>query len=97
MVVDDFYVEGVTLLPTEADTPPVIDPNTVSATKVALQGLEAVGRGSSQILERLCTVEHSELPQRESLDVARKPTSGLSVENGQRLFRFEGPYHTGRL
>lgn len=44
MVVDDFGVVRIAVFPDEADTPLLIDPDTVLARTVAAEGFEMVAR-----------------------------------------------------
>ena len=52
MVIDNFDVVGIGINPTKADSPLVIDPNTVRASPIATQRLKPIARNSPQIRER---------------------------------------------
>jgi hypothetical protein len=61
VVIDDLNVVGVAPLPTKADAPLVIDPDTVLASSIALQQLQTVSRRDPQVLEGLGSMEHPKL------------------------------------
>jgi hypothetical protein len=51
VVVDDFYVVGVAVTPSETDTPLVVDPDAVLAFAIAFEGFEPIGRRYAQIIQ----------------------------------------------
>ena len=60
MVSGDFYIAGVSLEPTETDTPLVIDSNTVLPRPIAFQLLKSVSRWNAQVPEHVCSVDNHE-------------------------------------
>jgi hypothetical protein len=61
MVVCYFNVMGVSAFPAKADSPPIVDPDTVLPLAIALQGLEPVARRDFQVLKALGLVKVQEL------------------------------------
>lgn len=61
VIVDDFCVKSVSLLPSEAQPPLVVDSYRVLTLSVSLESLQAVAREASEILETRGRVEHSQL------------------------------------
>jgi hypothetical protein len=57
VVVGDLYIEGVAPLPSEADSPLVVDPNAVLSCPVSLQALQPVAWGHSEVLYAFRRVE----------------------------------------
>jgi hypothetical protein len=68
MVVHDGDVVRMTILPTKANSPLLIDANTVLASPVTLESLQSIGRGHPQVFEALRIVQHSELSSGDLLD-----------------------------
>jgi hypothetical protein len=89
MVITDFYLVRVSIEPNEADSPPVIDPNTMLTFPVALQSLKPVTGKNLQIQQGLRRVQVSQFSQRYGLNVRRhlrmlpaKKLFGLLVPEG---------------
>jgi hypothetical protein len=61
MVVCYFNVIGVSAFPVKADSPLIVDPDTVLPLAVALQGLESVARRDFQVLKVLGLAKVQEL------------------------------------
>jgi hypothetical protein len=80
MVVRDFHVPGVALFPAEADSPLAVDPDAMLALAITGKFFQSVARQSAQILKGLGRVEHHQLPQRGTLQLAIKPLDGLALE-----------------
>jgi len=85
VVVNDFYVVGVALLPAETDTPLLVYPDTVLALALTLEGLEAIGGRHPEVLKVLGPIEHPELSESATLDVRGEPANGLPVEECLRF------------
>lgn len=69
MVVDDFDVVSVTCLPSEADTPLIVDPDAPLSRAITSKSLETVPRRNSKIVQGDGGIELPELAQRDTLDV----------------------------
>ena len=80
MIIDDFNVMRVSACPAETDAPLVVDANTVLTGSITTQLLESVGWWNAEVKETGSSVEHDELPERNSLEVRRQPTDPLSLE-----------------
>jgi hypothetical protein len=52
MVVNDFYVKGITILPPETNTPLIVDSDTKESFSFTSELFQPIGRGHSQILKR---------------------------------------------
>jgi len=61
VVVDDLDILGSSVGPSEADSPLLVDPDTVGAGAIALELLQPVSRRHSEIIERLRGVEDEQL------------------------------------
>jgi len=51
VVIHDLHHFGITIPPSETDTPLAVDANTVLTSPVAFQRFQSVGRGNAQIRE----------------------------------------------
>ena len=72
MIIYDFYIVGVAVMPLKAQPPLAIDPNTELPLPVAAQFLKSVGRGRAQIVQIFCAMQIDKPPQRCSLHIRRK-------------------------
>jgi hypothetical protein len=61
MVVCDFNIISVSAFPVKADSPLIVDPDTVLPLTVTLQGLKPVARRDSKVLKEPDLVEVKEL------------------------------------
>lgn len=68
MIVDDLDAMGVTVMPNEADTPTIVDPDAVLSSTIAFQPLQSIARRRFQILQADGSVQHIELPNRDLRD-----------------------------
>jgi hypothetical protein len=57
VIVDDFHVVGITVVPDEADAVLIVDPNTVLATSVARERLEPITGERRQVAKFASRVE----------------------------------------
>src|SRR5271155_5337700 len=62
MIIDNFYIERVTVLPSETDAPLVINADAVLTRPIPKQSLEPVPGRHSQIIEGLRIVQLCQLP-----------------------------------
>ena len=93
MVVYDFNFEGVARLPAKTNAPLVVNPNTMLALPVMLQGFEPVVRRNRQIPQNARIVEHSELAQGRRLDVDRQSAADFAQPDSLGLGAPEAPDH----
>lgn len=80
MVVYDLDLMGIPVLPSEANAPLVVDPNTVLPNALPSKLLESVSRRGTQIIERLSGINDDQLAQHGALEFARKSADALSLE-----------------
>lgn len=94
MVIDDFNVIGIPVLPAKADTPPIIDADTVLSRAFPFKRFESIRRWNSQIPESLRLVQHPEFPESDALDISGEPPRRGPVEQRLRVSRLERSNHT---
>ena len=93
MVIIDLNVFRTCIAPAEDDSPLVIDPDRVLASKIAAEGFEPVTRHDAQITERLRDVERSQLAARHLDQVSRKSFRTDAVEHWLGRFTSEASDH----
>src|ERR1700678_74539 len=94
VVVDNLDTVGSSVRPTEADTPLLIDADTVGARPIALELLEPVSRRHPQIIECLGSIQDEQLPQRRALGALIELAHPLSSPDPLGLLIRERPQHT---
>jgi hypothetical protein len=72
MVVNNFNVERVPRLPPKADSPLIVDTNTVLSGSLSPEPLQAVRRRHAQILKGSSPMEHPKFAQGNLLDISRQ-------------------------
>ena len=85
MVIDDLDLMGIAVLPMEANTLLLVDPDAVLTAPATLERLQAIARRNPQIVEGDCAVEHSQLAPRNGLNTCRQPPGGRPAPD---LFSF---------
>jgi hypothetical protein len=93
MIIDDFHVPGVRPLPDKADSEPVIDPDTILALAVPLQGFQLVTRRAAQVLESGRGIQNPKFSQGRLLNHHRDFFDRLQIKQPLGLFALEGPDH----
>src|SRR5215471_15388193 len=78
MVIGDFHVVRVAVLPDEANAELIVNPNAVLALTVALQRFQPVARRRLEIVECVGRMHHSKFAERDALD-RLKPLRELAV------------------
>jgi hypothetical protein len=68
VVVDDLDRVRFTVMPCEADSPLLIDPNAVLTFSIPFQLLQSVSWGDSQVFQRVGTIDEKELSQRQVVE-----------------------------
>jgi hypothetical protein len=68
MIVGYFNVIGIPVFPVKADSPLIVDPNTVLPLAIALEGLKSIARRDSEVLKVSGLVKVQELPPCNPLD-----------------------------
>jgi hypothetical protein len=87
VVIDDLDVVCISGSPAETDPPLGVDPNAMLAGPIPLQLLQTIARRQPQIIERRRCIEHTELPERDPLEIcpqlshreALEETFGIAV------------------
>lgn len=97
MIVRDFDFVGIAILPPEANSILIVDPNAVLACAIATEPLKSVSGWNSQVLKTLNPIKLSQLPASNGPKVDRTGTTGpasvLAVEQVFGGFIGEGAYH----
>jgi len=81
VVVGDFDIVGVPALPSEADSPLIVDPDTVLARAVSREALQSIPWGYAQVAQRLGGIQQQQLPMSPSLDIRGQPSGARSPEH----------------
>jgi hypothetical protein len=86
MVIHDLDVGGIACLPSEADTPAVVNADTELSFTVPSERFEPVVGRSPEIVQPSCTVQIKQLPSRHTLEAPktqhvdiRKQSFGVTV------------------
>lgn len=95
MVIRNLNLVGVAVLPDEADTPLVIDPDAVLSLTVSREFLQPICRRDSEIFQALGSFDHLELPLHGALDVWWKPARSFSREKSPGLLVAKASDHLG--
>ena len=85
MIIGNFNLLSISIPPHKTYSPLVIDPDAMLAFAVTLQGFEPIGRGNTQIIQRLGIVEHTQFAPGNLLNVPRQTPRYLAAPN---LFGF---------
>jgi hypothetical protein len=80
VIVDDLYIVGIAISPSEANSPLVVNANAVLAHPLASKSLEPIAGWHSQVLGSRRCIQHSELPERHILHIPPEPADGLAAE-----------------
>ncbi len=73
MIVHNLNVLGVATVPTEADSPLIVDAYTHLADPVAFESLQSIPRRVPQVIQCRRGIKLTQLTQRPVLNLARKP------------------------
>jgi len=74
MIIDDLDIMGISALPNEADTPLIVDPNTMLSRSITFQFLKAVGRRNTQRFQLTGRSKHFQFTGSQSLNIPGEPT-----------------------
>jgi hypothetical protein len=88
VIVDDLYVCGSVWSPDEADTPLLIDTDTVLSLPVIFQRFQPVARWHLQIVKNFRPVQLRKLSESRSLDI-HPALYTLAVKEGLGVFALE--------
>jgi hypothetical protein len=73
MIIHDLYIVGITLLPAKADPPLLVDPDRMLPLAVSREGLQAIARRHTQVIQARCSVQQRQLPARLPLEGPETP------------------------
>jgi hypothetical protein len=82
MVVNNLDLIGIRILPAEADAPLIVHTNTVLASAISFELLEAIARRHPKVLERFRGVDGDELAEHAPQEVGGKAADALALEKG---------------
>lgn len=77
MVVNDFDIKRMTILPSKAQPPLIVDADAVLARTVPAKGFEAVPGRNAQIIERRRGGQHRQFPASGSLNGTKPPHESI--------------------
>ena len=80
MIVDDFRVIGVAIVPAETNPPLIIDPDAVLSQPVSAQRLQPVPRWHSRRIEIRSRVNHPELAHGHAFSITGQLSHALPLE-----------------
>ena len=81
MVIDEFNLVGIAVLPDEAHAPLVVDPDAVLAEAIVDESLQLVTGRHGQSFQSGRGIDLEELPERNPLGVGAKPLGGSAPED----------------
>jgi hypothetical protein len=84
VVINDFHICGVTVFPTETDTPLVVDTDAPLPCSIASQQFEAVAGRHSQLIEFARGIDELEFSPCYSLNLMRKLANKPPVKHRSR-------------
>jgi len=93
MIIYDFNIVSVSLAPTEADTPLVIDPNAVLSLPVSSQFLKAISWRDKKVIQLLRCIQQEQFPLRGAPQIRREFLYGLAVKYLFSFFGCKSPDH----
>jgi hypothetical protein len=82
--------------PEEADSPSIVDPDTILTLPVTTKRLKPVSRNCRHVLQFLGVVQHPKFPPRHRSNVAESAAL-LALKKLLGLLAAEGSYHTGSI
>jgi hypothetical protein len=86
-------VGPVTVGPSEADAPLIVDADAVLTFALALQGFQPIGRKNAQITQHRGVCQHAQLAARHGLDIGRQAPGRHSAPDLFRLLAGKVPDH----
>ena len=97
MIINYFDLIDVPLVPYKADSPPVIDSDTILPQTVSLKTFKAVSRRNSQVVKGLCPIEHTQFPESNSLNFRWQFSQRFAVKESFRLLILETLNHKNNI
>jgi len=94
MIVGDFHLKSVAVLPAETDSPLLIYTNTARTFPITAKPLKAIARRYAQVVERGRRIQHEQLSQRRPLNGSRDSLYWLPPKEPFRLLIGKGADHS---
>ena len=93
MILDDLDAFCRACVPDEAESPLIVDPDTMLTPSFAAQGLKPVSRNCRHVLQLPGVIQHAQLPPCHGPDVGESAAL-LAVKEFFGFLAAEGSYHT---
>jgi hypothetical protein len=93
MIIHDFNVQRVAVLPAEAYTPLVIHTDAELAFAIPAQFFEAIAMGQAKVIQCSRVVQKQQLPPGRFLNLRRKPPRCFIIKNALGFLAAEAAYH----
>jgi hypothetical protein len=93
MIIHNFHIMGVTLMPAETNTPLVVDTDAVLTPPVTFQTLQPIPRWRQQVAQILGFRQVTQFTPGGSLNVRRQPPGHLPKKDLLGLGASETQYH----
>jgi len=71
MIIYDFHIEGITILPFKTDTPSFVNADAVLPYPVSLQVFQTICRWDAQVAQSHSPIQHPEFAQGNLLNIVR--------------------------
>jgi hypothetical protein len=96
VIIDDLDALRRAFAPEKADSPSIVDPDTILTLPVTTKRLKPVSRYCRHVLQFLGVVQHPKFPPRHRSNVAESAAL-LALKKLLGLLAAEGSYHTGSI
>jgi hypothetical protein len=96
VIVYELNIVSVSLVPAEADTPLVIDPNAVLSLSISSQFLKAISRRDNKVVQSLRRIQQEQLPLSAAPQITREFPRRLAVKYLFSFFGRKSPDHDHR-
>jgi hypothetical protein len=81
MIVDDFDIVRVAVLPTKTNPPLIVDPHAVLTLAIPFQGFEPISWGRHHLSEVRRSMQNQQFTARHALNIRRKSSRSLRYKN----------------
>jgi hypothetical protein len=81
MIVDDFDIVRVAVLPAKTNPPLIVDPDAVLTLAIPFQGFEPISWGHHHLSDVSRSMQNQQFTARHALNIRRKSPRGLRHEN----------------
>jgi hypothetical protein len=93
VIIDNLDIMRVTIAPLKTDAPLIVDADAPLPLTVGMKLFKPIRRRHSQIRESRRAIQHSQLAQRNLLNIIRKLPRPLKIEDLFGFFALERPNH----